>query len=186
MAISRVSVSDAVAALLEGKLLAYPTEAVWGLGCNPFQQDAVRALLDIKQRPEAKGLIVVAASLEQIQPYLAEQLSVEQCQQLLPGATPTTWLVPFNEKTVPEWVHGRHDLLAVRISSHPIVKALCNASGMPLISTSANPQGLPSARTAEEVEGYFADTIAICEGECGGALRPSMIKNLLTGDILRE
>lgn len=182
----RLSVAQATAALQQGSVLAYPTEAVWGLGCDPFNEAAVSALLALKQRSVAKGLILAAASLQQLLPYLSPDLTEQERQQLLPGAVATTWLVPFNLATVPHWIHGKHDVLAVRISAHPLVQQLCTAAGMPLVSTSANPQGLDAARNAADVRRYFGDKFLICTGECGGATRPSVIKNLKTGEILRE
>ncbi|HEY9034041.1 MAG TPA: Sua5/YciO/YrdC/YwlC family protein [Pseudomonadales bacterium] len=181
-----ITVEQAAAAIHQGQVIAYPTEAVWGLGCDPFRREAVERLLALKQRPQAKGLILVAASLEQLQPLLAE-LTPEQWQQLASTtAIPTTWLVPFNATTVPDWIVGEHALLAVRISSHPLVRRLCELAGMPLVSSSANPQALPAARSLAEVQAYFADVVPCCDGELGGASRPSTIRNLLTGQILRE
>lgn len=181
-----ITVSAAARALQQGQVIAYPTEAVWGLGCDPLNHAAVSRILDLKQRPQEKGLIIVAASLQQLRPYLAKSLSEQECQQLLPGAQPTTWLVPFDPHYVPEWIHGQHALLAVRISTHPIVQQLCTLAEMPIVSTSANPQAKEAARSAEDVYNYFADELLLCEGQCGGATRPSRIKNLLTGETMRE
>lgn len=186
MSPSTVSVSQAARAIQQGQVLAYPTEAVWGLGCDPLNKQAVTRILDLKQRPAEKGLIIVAGTLQQLRPYLADSLSEQECQQLLPQAEPITWLVPFNRHYVPEWIHGQHALLAVRISAHPIVQQLCALAAMPIVSTSANPQSQEAARSAEEVYNYFSDELLICEGQCGGATRPSRIKNLQTGKTMRE
>lgn len=186
MAHRTVSVAQAAQAIQQGQVIAYPTEAVWGLGCDPLNQAAVSRILDLKQRPVEKGLIIVAASLQQLKPYLADSVSEQECQRLLPSAQPTTWLVPFNRHYVPEWIHGQHTLLAVRISAHPIVQQLCSLAAMPIVSTSANPQSQEAARTAEQVHAYFADKLLVCEGQCGGAVRPSKIRNLKTGETMRE
>ena len=99
-----------------GAVIAYPTEAVWGLGCDPFNAAAVARLLALKDRPMHKGLILVAASIEQFAGLL-EGLTPEQSAQLeasWPG--PNTWLVPHHNR-VPEWVTGAHDTVAIRVSA---------------------------------------------------------------------
>ena len=179
-------VADAARAVKEGAVIAYPTEAVWGLGCDPLDEVAVREILRLKSRPEEKGLILVAASLSQLLPFLAP-LTAAQKQQLADVTDrPTTWLVPFNPQCVPGWISGGHDLLAVRICRHPIVQSLCELADTPLVSTSANPQGLPPAKNRDDIEAYFADAVAASEGELGNAEKPSMIRNLLTGQVIRE
>jgi L-threonylcarbamoyladenylate synthase len=170
----------------QGSVVAYPTEAVWGLGCDPQDQAAVLQILALKQRPVEKGLILIAANLEQLLPYLHHSITQQQSQLLLNAERPTTWLVPCNPEHTPEWICGAHELLAVRISEHPTVQQLALACGFPIVSTSANPQGLPAAKSALEVQRYFGDDLPICEGQCGNADRPSTIRNLLTGEVLRE
>jgi L-threonylcarbamoyladenylate synthase len=181
-----LTTEQAVAALREGKVIAYPTEAVWGLGCDPYNAEAVKKLLQLKKRAVEKGLILIAASYAQIEPLLADTLTDEQ-RALLQQASekPVTWLVPFNPAKVPPWISGQHEKVAVRISNHSTVKALCEAAGMPLVSTSANPQGCQAAREAFQVRRYFAQQVQLCHGQTGTAKTPSTIKDLLTGAIIR-
>lgn len=139
----------------EGGVIAYPTEAVWGLGCDPWNEDAVYRLLALKARPVEKGLIVVAANIHQLD-FLLEDLPdvwLDRLAGTWPG--PNTWLVPHQER-LPEWVTGVHESVAVRVTDHPLVQELCHLTG-PLISTSANPAGRPAARTRLRVEQYFHD-----------------------------
>ncbi|MBI7981510.1 L-threonylcarbamoyladenylate synthase [Pseudomonas aeruginosa] len=155
----------------EGGVIAYPTEAVWGLGCDPWNEDAVYRLLALKARPVEKGLIVVAANIHQLD-FLLEDLPdvwLDRLAGTWPG--PNTWLVPHQER-LPEWVTGVHDSVAVRVTDHPLVQELCHLTG-PLISTSANPAGRPAARTRLRVEQYFHDELdAILGGGPGGGARP--------------
>lgn len=181
-----LSIEAAAQAIIAGKVVAYPTEAVWGLGCDPQNKHAVEKILALKQRKAAQGLILVAANIAQLNPYLSAQLTEQQRQQLLSSERPTTWLVPFNQQTTPPWIAGEHNLLAVRISRHPVVEKLCMLADRAIVSTSANPHGLPAALSIDQVQGYFADNVLVCQGQCGEATRPSTIKNLLTGEILRE
>jgi len=168
-----------------GGVVAYPTEAVWGLGCDPNNAEAVARLLALKSRPWEKGLILVAARIEQFAP-LVERLDRGMQQQLReawPG--PVTWLVP-TAGLVPEWISGRFDSVALRVTDHPVAAGLSLAFGGPIVSTSANPAGKPSARTALEVRRYFKDRLDdITPGRVGNRTQPSRIRDLLTGEVLR-
>lgn len=178
-------ISQAVSALRAGGIIAYPTEAVWGLGCDPQNETAGRQLLNLKQRPIEKGLILVAADIEQFAPYLA-RVSPDQYQQLQaswPGFQ--TWIVPAPQ-TVPYWLTGNHQGIALRVSDHPQVRELCQAFGGPIVSTSANPAGQLPAQNLEQVVSYFADELAyILPGALGNASKPSPIIDIVTGQTLR-
>lgn len=173
-----------VTALREGAVIAYPTEAVWGLGCDPANRAAVEALLALKQRPMAKGMILVAASVAQVEPLLAG-LNAEQRQRVLaswPG--PHTWVLPVGEDFLP-WVRGEHLSVAVRVSAHPGVQALCRAFGGPLVSTSANRAGEEPARSEAELRAALPELGIILPGALGSNARPTEIRDALTGAILR-
>ncbi len=172
--------------LQEQAVIAYPTESVWGLGCDPESLDAVEKLLKLKGRSVSKGLILIAASAEQFAPLLRglEPSALKRFQ--MPQKKPTTWLVPNNGVT-PEWIGGGHDTLALRITNHPLAAALCQLFGGPLVSTSANPQGLPAAINVEQARSYFGQAVdCYTPGSVGGAAKPSEIRHLMTGDIVRE
>lgn len=172
--------------LRQGGVIAYPTEAVWGLGCDPWNIAAVARLLALKQRDPAKGLILVAGNVQQVQPWL-DALSVAQQKTLKdswPG--PVTWLVP-DEMVAPSWVRGEHASIALRVSDHPVVQGLCEAFGGPMVSTSANPAGKAPARTAFDVRRYFGAALdAVAPGQTGGRTRPTEIRDLITGEIARH
>jgi L-threonylcarbamoyladenylate synthase len=171
--------------LARGEVIAYPTEAVWGLGCDPMARDAVAALLALKQRPEAKGLILIAARPEQLLPFIGDLSSDELARLASAGPVPTTWVVPASD-LVPSWLNGGRSTLAVRVTRHPLAAALCAAFGGPIVSTSANPQGKPPAKTALKVRCYFpADSVHVVAGPLGKAAKPSEIRDLRSGEILR-
>ncbi len=177
---------QAVRILRDGGIIAYPTEAVWGLGCDPYNPEAVRRLLEIKRRPEHKGLILAASSESQVSPLL-EGLTEEQRARLAetwPG--PNTWLLPDPEQRVPAWIKGQHTGVAVRVSAHPIVRALCDAFGGPLVSTSANTSSAPPAKSKLKVRTYFGDDIDfIVDGALGGLERPTTIRSLSDMTVVR-
>ena len=170
--------------VLQGGVIAYPTEAVWGLGCDPWNEEAVDRLLALKERPVHKGLIVVADDIEQFDFLLGDLPDVWQERLAGSWPGPNTWLVPHQNR-LPEWVTGMHDTVALRVSDHPLVRALCRYTG-PLISTSANPAGRPSARTRLRVEQYFPGELdKVLGGALGGRRNPSLIRDLRTGDVIR-
>ena len=175
----------AVRALRAGGVIACPTEAVWGLSCDPRNEAAVTRLLSLKHRPVAKGLILVAATEVQLEWLLAD-LPAAQRQALSnswPG--PATWLVPHRGR-IPPWIHGEHDTVALRVSDHAVVRALCLAWGGPLVSTSANPGGARPGLAAFQVRRYFGEQLDyLLPGAVGGAGRPTGIRDLASGNAIR-
>ena len=176
-----------VAALKQQQAIAYPTEAVFGVGCDPDSELAVTRLLELKQRPVEKGLILIAADFEQLKPYIDDAALTEEQRQAVfaswPG--PVTFVFPALANT-PKWLTGRFDSLAVRVTDHPLVKELCLAYGKPLVSTSANLTGLPPCRSAEEVQQQFGNDFPVLMGDTGGRLNPSEIRDALTGELFRQ
>ncbi|MCE7032101.1 Sua5/YciO/YrdC/YwlC family protein [Lysobacter sp. GX 14042] len=183
----RTDLDAAVLALARGGLIAYPTEAVWGLGCDPFNQGAVERLLALKQRPVSKGLILVAASAGQFD-GLADWAALPESRQHAvhdswPG--PNTWIVPVTAR-VPRWICGAHAGVALRVSAHPVVAALCREAGSPIVSTSANLAGRPPARRREALDPrLLASLDAVVEGETGGLATPTEIRDARSGKVLR-
>jgi len=173
-------------ALGRGGIVAYPTEAVFGLGCDPANRDAVERLLALKQRPVAKGLILIAADEAQLEPWV-EPLTPELAARVEPTwPGPVTWLLPATA-TCPEYLRGAHDTIAARVTAHPGAAALCRAWGGALVSTSANRAGAEPARDAAGVRAAFGRTIDyLLNAPTGGAPRPSSIRDARTGDTLRE
>jgi len=182
-----LSADQAAAVLRGGGLLAYPTEGVWGLGCEPAQQAAVVRLLAVKQRPVDKGLILIASQLQQLARFIElSTLPAERLAQVLatwPG--PHTWVLPASADA-PRWITGNHDGIAVRISAHPQVVALCEAYGGALVSTSANRAGQPAPRTRTELDPALLEMLdGVLEGETGGLAQPTPIRDARTGQALR-
>ncbi|GIU34928.1 threonylcarbamoyl-AMP synthase [Shewanella schlegeliana] len=178
-----------VAALVEkGGVIAYPTEAVYGLGCDPDNDDAINQLLLIKQRPWQKGLILVAGDYRQLQPYIDEsQLTAEQlafAQSKWPG--PFTFIMPI-KPGLSKLLCGTFDSIAVRVTDHGGVKALCDAINKPVVSTSANLSGQEPALTPATIKEQFEGMIAaLVVGELGSQTAPSTIIDAKSGNIIRQ
>ncbi|CNK53371.1 sua5 YciO YrdC YwlC family protein [Yersinia aldovae] len=181
------SLKNVLRALQQDEVIAYPTEAVFGLGCDPDSEKAVNALLALKQRPWQKGLILIAANYEQLKPYVDDSALTDAQRETIfsvwPG--PVTWVIPASPET-PLWLTGSFDSLAVRVSAHPLVQKLCSQYGKPLVSTSANLSGQEPCRTEEEVRIQFGSSLPVLSGEVGGRLNPSEIKDALTGKQFRQ
>ena len=177
----------AVALLRDGGVLAYPTEAVFGLGCDPHQHGAFERLFELKRRPPNQGVLLIAADFAQLERYidfsLVPEAILQRVQASWPG--PHTWIFP-RSAAVPGWVAGTHAGIAVRVTAHAPTVSLCRAFGGALVSTSANPHGQPAARSAQQVVDYFGDALdGLLEAPLGGLASPSSIHDALTGVMIR-
>lgn len=171
--------------LRDGAVIAYPTEAVYGLGCDPLNAQAVMRLLTLKQRPVEAGLILIAAEFAQVEAFLEPVPAALKRKLFATWPGPVTWLLPARPE-VPAWLRGRHDSLAVRVTAHAGSAALCREFGGALVSTSANPRGRAPARTPLQLRRYFGDSLDyLLPGPLGGRRRPSEIRDARSGRVLR-
>ena len=186
---SAIDLSNALSVLQNRGVIAYPTESVFGLGCDPDCQSAIEKILEVKKRPAHKGLILIAANIEQLEDYA--DFSLLNAQQLAaiketwPG--PFTWVVPA-KKSLCRLISGDFDSVAVRVSAHPIVQQLCLQFGKPIISTSANLSGLEACTTSRQVHDMFADQPlleSIIDAPVSGLSAPSQIYDAQSGKRLR-
>ncbi len=175
----------AVRTLASAGVVAYPTEAVYGLGCDPNNRCAVRRLLAIKRRPAGKGLILIASDYAQLAPFIQHLDGTRMAEILATWPGPSTWLLPARA-TTPGWLTGDHRTLAVRVTAHPLAAALCRAWGGALVSTSANVSNRRPARTALTLRKRLRrrpDLILV--GACGTLARPTAIRDGATGRVVR-
>lgn len=157
----------------QGGIIAYPTEGVYGLGCDPFNEMAVQRLLQLKQRPISKGLIVIASEWLQVNTLVADSSLVQktEIQHSWPG--PITWVFPASE-LAPAWITGENPGIALRITDHPVAKALCQSLQLPLVSTSANISNAAPMRSVEQVQQQFGDSVdLIIPGALGDLIQPT-------------
>jgi len=180
-------IREAVRQLTSGGVIAYPTETVYGLGCDPFNGYAALHLIDLKKRDIDQGLILVASHLEQLEPLLYPLTAAVRKRITRPDQTPVTWVLPC-PPGIPVWLRGKHDSLAVRVSSHPVTAALCRHWGGPLVSSSANIHGKQPATSPLDVRKAFNGQLDyILHGTHGSRThRPSQIRNGLPGKLLRS
>ena len=182
---SWLQIDRAARIVLEGGVIAYPTEAVFGIGCLPLNQDALERIVSIKRRDARKGLIVVASDIGQLE-GLAEIPGGEAGECIRtdwPG--PVTWVLPARPG-IPALLTGGRQTIAVRVSAHPIVRRLCQRMGSALVSTSANYSGRPPARSALRVRRAIGHEVDyVLAGPLGRQSRPTEIRFWQSGEILR-
>jgi len=175
------SLEHAAHVLRSGGIVAYATEHCFGLGCDPRNKAAVERLLRIKERPAHKGLIVLAASIEQLAPYVAEV--PPHVAATWPG--PHTWLLEPRPH-VPRWITGAHPRIAVRVTAHRQAAALCREAGIAIVSTSANRGGEEPARTFRDTVRRFGRAVDyVLPGRVGRLAAPTPIRDASTGAVIR-
>lgn len=186
--------------LQAGHLLAYPTEAVWGIGCDPFNAKAVQNILAIKNRPIEKGMIVITSDSDYLTAFL--QILPNNVQQKIihswykPHNQATTWVLPIPQKLkkqIPDWITGGRETLAIRVIRHAVIMKLCreisqnnpeNPFGF-LVSTSCNQSGKIPATTFQQAYNYFGDTVGYLTAQTLGFTQPSQIKDAITEQAFR-
>ncbi|MEI8054714.1 MAG: Sua5/YciO/YrdC/YwlC family protein [bacterium] len=172
-------INQAVKVLQEGGIIAYPTEGVFGLGCDPFNETAVLRLLKIKQRGVEKGLILIASNWNQVKDLVKIDFKPN-------SKNPTTWVFPATKK-VPCWVSGKFASVAIRVTLHPIAKKLCQKFDGPIISTSANVLGESPMKSAKQVSKQFSRIVDfIVSGRVGNLKKPTEIRDVVTKKLIRQ
>ena len=177
-------IKRAARVLRDGGVIAYPTEGVFGIGCLPEDAYAVARILEMKNRDPSLGLVLIATDIEQLDSWIEASGNLPELESS--SDNPVTWVVPATDE-VPYWIRGEHTGLAVRITTHRIARALCEAADSALVSTSANLHGRPPARSIAVLRRNFGTLVDyIVPGECGPASGPSEIRDLATGKVLRS
>ena len=171
--------------LKRGGLIAYPTESCYGLGCDPDNRKAVHRILKLKQRPQRKGLILIASQYPQVAHYLKPLTTHEQAKLQQDGVQAVTYLMPVKD-SAPRWLRGNHETLAVRFTAHPFAKQLCRSAGSALVSTSANRSGCRPVKTYAECQRLFGNNVWVLRGRVGKRKQPSTIRAWSDGRILRK
>lgn len=172
-------------ALAAGEVIAYPTESVYGLGCDPTNSNAIARILDIKQRPAHKGLIILVSDISQAFPFIKPLAQSQLTLLEQPQPRATTWLIECQSSVSP-LLRGRFSSLAVRVTSHPLAKAICEYTDSALVSTSCNIAGKPELKSTLTVRNQMRHQVEmVVNGACGGQ-QPSRIIDLTSGRVIRQ
>lgn len=179
------SIESAAAIIQSGGILVYPTEGVYGIGCDYRNQTAVLKLLHLKQRSVKQGLVLIASHIEHILPLIqpTEREHLARALKTWPGHA--TWVFPKSE-LAPQWITGDHESIAVRVSDHPTVKRLCDTLGQALVSTSANLSGQNTPTSCQALQKLWEQEVNYyLDLPLGGAKQPSTISMAADGQQLR-
>jgi L-threonylcarbamoyladenylate synthase len=183
---SRLHIERAARVVLAGGVIAYPTEAVFGLGCLPERREAVERVLAIKRRSWRKGVLLIGSELAQLERFVELPASRRRAQILASWPGPVTWVLPARSG-VPPWISGGRDTVAVRLTDHPLAHALCARIGHAIVSTSANVSRRPPIRSVIRLRRDLGPEVDyVLAGELGGLAKPTVIKDGRTGKILRS
>tara|TARA_B110000014_G_scaffold263530_1_gene260629 strand:- start:2087 stop:2623 length:537 start_codon:yes stop_codon:yes gene_type:complete len=175
------SLGSIVESLKQGNVIAYPTEGVWGLGCDPLNEAAILKLISLKCRSEDKGLILVGSNINQFSNFIDIEKYKDDLLSKWPG--PHTWLVPTKKK-ISKLITGNNENIALRLSSHKEVVDICNNFESAIISSSANKENSPTLKSSDEIRKTFPEVLVL-QGELGNLNRPSKIQDLITGEYIR-
>jgi L-threonylcarbamoyladenylate synthase len=182
---SRVHIERAARIVLAGGVIAYPTEAVFGLGCLPERRDAVERVLAIKRRSWRKGVLLIGSELSQLERFVELPSGRRRAQILASWPGPVTWVLTARPGA-PQWISGGRDTVAVRLTDHPLARALCSRVGAALVSTSANVSRRPPIRSVIRLRRELGQEVDyVLPGALGGLAQPTVIKDGRTGKILR-
>ena len=176
MTVITKDISFAIHTLNEGKVVAIPTETVYGLAANIFDESAVKKIFEIKNRPNNNPLIVHLKSAEQLKevakdiPPLAAQLA----SHFWPGALT---LVLKKQDCISNWVTSNKNTVAIRVPNHPLTLELLRNLDFPLAAPSANPFGSISPTNALHVYDYFQNDIDVIldGGNCKNGIESTII-----------
>ena len=179
------SPENAIKLLSDGGVIGYPTEAVFGLGCDPWNEKAVVKISNIKNRNSKKPFLLVASSINQLTNLVDINIITEKAKSTWPGHT--TWLIPA-KKDVPCWLTDKDTgLIGIRISDHPVINRICDKLQSPIISTSANISGDKNIKDQKVFISEFQNKVDyLIEGNIGNYCNPSIIINMITNESIRK
>ncbi len=135
--------------LSEGKTILYPTDTVWGIGCDATNFDAVSTIYKIKQRVESKSLIVLVGSLSMLQEYVKVSSVVKK---ILKNTTQPTTIIYQNPKNLATNIIAKDNTVAIRIAQDDFCRKLIKKFGKPIVSTSANISGHSTPKSFKEID----------------------------------
>ena len=177
-------VSHAARAILEGKVVIYPTDTVYGLGCAISREESVKRVFEIKKRSMDKPLSIAFPDIESAKKYVS--LDAREEEYIKKNIEEPFTFIVRKKKNVPDNVTAGMGTVGIRIPYHEVIKAVLHSAKVPVITTSANVSGEKPPASFQEISKKIlgkAD-LAIDSGPCRVGL-PSKIVNVLTGETLR-
>tara|TARA_B100001059_G_scaffold236582_1_gene287977 strand:- start:3753 stop:4298 length:546 start_codon:yes stop_codon:yes gene_type:complete len=180
--IPKLDPSDASEIIKNGGVVIYPTEGIYGIGCDPFNRSSIEDIFKIKGRESDKSFIILCSKINHIERVINIKLFDKR---KLNDNSFTTWIVPSSEDC-PTWLE-KDKSVAIRITNHPVIDELCHYLNGPIVSTSANYSNQKYINDITIIEKHFDGKVdCIVNGSLGKEKKPSMIRNILTNKILRH
>ena len=166
-------IARAVEVLRKGGVIAYPTDTVYGLGCDIFQKKAVEQIYLMKQMREDQPLAFVCADLSDISKYAqVDDRAYRVMRRLLPG--PYCFILE-STREVPKVIQSPRRTVGVRIPNHPVALALVQELGRPIISTTAARHGDEANRDPRDIDTQFPGLALVLDAGAGETLPTSVI-----------
>lgn len=182
---SPLAIAHAARVVRGGGVIAYPTEGVFGLGCLPTDRLAVFRVLTLKRRSWRKGLILIGATVEHVEHYAELPPEPDRSAVLATWPGPATWILRARP-TAPRWITGGRGRVAVRVTAHPLCRALCLRAGGAIVSTSANVSRRPPHRALLKLRAELGRQVDyVLAGELGDLTAPTSIRDAASGRLLR-
>lgn len=171
MRYEKEDLQEALRVLRNGGIIVYPTDTVWGIGCDATNPDAVAKIYALKQREDSKSMLVLLDSPAKLNYYIAD--IPDAAWQLLEAAEndgkddedgmmkPLTIIYPNARNLAPNLI-AEDGSIGIRITNEPFSQALCAQLKHPIVSTSANISGQPTPRFFHEIDGQILDKADYC------------------------
>lgn len=153
---SNSDIEQVVAVLRDGKTILYPTDTIWGLGCDATNASAVDQIFEIKNRPKEKSLIILVDSLEMLKQYV--DIDENTANLITSFELPTTVIYPHPRGLAANAINETNTI-AIRIVNHPFCKEVIRLFGKPIVSTSANISGEPSPAHFDEISSKIKEEV---------------------------
>lgn len=157
MKISEEDIKAAVDALRRGEIILYPTDTVWGIGCDATNSEAVKRVYDIKRRVDSKALILLVGDINMLWRYVDDVPEIAE-QLIEVSDRPVTVIYDHARNVAPETV-AADGSVAIRVTTEAFSKELCRRLGRPIVSTSANISGEPTAATYAQISDEIKNSV---------------------------
>ena len=143
--------------LKAGGLILYPTDTIWGIGCDATNPEAVKKVYELKRRDDHKALIVLLDSAERLDHYVVDVPYM--AQELIDVAVKPLTIVYEGAFNLAQNLMGENDSVGIRVTYEPFTHRLCQLFGKPIVSTSANVSGSPSAKSFKEIDARIVEGV---------------------------
>ncbi len=150
--------------LSAGITLLYPTDTIWGVGCDATNEEAVERIYSLKQRDHSKSMLILCADVEMVERFVAP-VNDDVRKLLIDSARPTTVIMSLQRNTLASNLVAADGTIGVRIPRNDFCQSLLRSLGKPLVSTSANLSGRPSPRCRADIDSRLCSMVDYCVPE---------------------